>query len=96
MSLQIWSWCNQFAEKNHNPWPIFLLLAPQEVVFVFLTADLSQPFGTDMVVISEENKPSGTKKVGNLCRPQKIVGYLFQADLTPIETNVLLDEIAHF
>ena len=76
--------------------PIFLLFAPQEVVFVFLTADLSQPFGTDMVVISEKNKPSGTKKVGNLCRPQKIVGYLFQADLTPIETNVLLDEIAHF
>ena len=80
--------------------PTFLLFAPQEeeTVFLFnvLTADLSQPFGTDMVVISEENKPLGTKKVGNLCRPQKIVAYLFQADLTPIETNVLLDEIAHF
>ena len=42
--------------------PTFLLLAPQEeeTVFLFnvLTADLSQPFGTDMVVISEENKPS--------------------------------------
>ena len=46
--------------------PTFLLLAPQEeeTVFLFnvLTADLSQPFGTDMVVISEENKPLGAKK----------------------------------